>query len=154
MFYLTTHSTHFLTVIWRQTYGKDGLLFPISNKSSFICIIAQTGQYISLLNQLWSTGWNEKYLNGSTMKDRSEDPSHDERTLLPRSYISLLTGYRRKDFLFNDALSTFYIRLYGVIHMVQDHSDSLRGNPLPPLHGILFSISSKGSFISIIPQTG
>ena len=24
------------------------------------------------------------------MKDRSEDPSHHERTLLPRSYISLL----------------------------------------------------------------
>ena len=22
MFYLTTHSTHFITVIWRQTYGK------------------------------------------------------------------------------------------------------------------------------------
>ena len=27
-------------------------------------------------------------------------------------------------------------------------------NPLPPLHGLLFSISSKGSFISTIPQTG
>ena len=27
--------------------------------------------------------------NGSTMKDRSNDPSHHERTLLPRSYISL-----------------------------------------------------------------
>ena len=26
------------------------------------------------------------------MKDRSDDPSHHERTLLPRSYISLLEG--------------------------------------------------------------
>ena len=26
------------------------------------------------------------------MKDRSDDPSHHERTLLPRSYISLLPG--------------------------------------------------------------
>ena len=26
------------------------------------------------------------------MKDRSDDPSHHERTLLPRSYISLLYG--------------------------------------------------------------
>ena len=39
MFYLTTHSTHFIygyTVIWRQTYGKGprGLLFPISSKGS------------------------------------------------------------------------------------------------------------------------
>ena len=28
--------------------------------------------------------------------------------------------------------------------MVKDHTDSERGNPLPP-HGLLFSISSKGS---------
>ena len=52
--------------------------------------------------------------------------------------------------LFNDALNTFYLRLYGVGHMVKDHSDSERGNPLPP-HGLLFPISSKGSFICTIP---
>ena len=34
-----------------------------------------------------------------------------------------------------------------------DHSDSERGNPLPP-HGLLFLINSKGSFICTIPQTG
>ena len=45
-----------------------------------------------------------------------------------------------------------YLWLYGVKHMVKDHSDSERGNPLPP-HGILFPISSKGSFICTIPQT-
>ena len=33
--------------------------------------------------------------------------------------------------LFNDALNTFYVRLYGVRHMVKDHSYSERGNPLP-----------------------
>ena len=55
-------------------------------------------------------------------------------------------------FLFNDALNTFYLRLYGVEHMVKDHSDSERGNLLPP-HRLLFPISSKGSFICIIPQT-
>ena len=55
--------------------------------------------------------------------------------------------------LFNDALNTFYLRLYGDGHMVKDHSDSERGNPLPP-HGLLFPISSKSSFICTIPQTG
>ena len=54
--------------------------------------------------------------------------------------------------LFNDALNTFYLRLYGVRH-VKDHSDRERGNPLPP-HRLLFPISSKGSFICTIPQTG
>ena len=52
--------------------------------------------------------------------------------------------------LFNDALNTFYLQLYGVGHMVKDHSDSERGNLLQP-HGLLVLISSKGSFICIIP---
>ena len=52
-----------------------------------------------------------------------------------------------------EALNTFYLRLYGVRHMFKDHSDSEKGNPLPP-HRLLLSINSKGSFIYIIPQTG
>ena len=55
--------------------------------------------------------------------------------------------------LFNDALNTIYLRLYGVGHMLKDHSDSERRNLLLP-HGLLFTINSKGSFICIIPQTG
>ena len=55
--------------------------------------------------------------------------------------------------LFMDTLNTFYLRLHGIRHMVKDHSDSERENSLPP-HGLLFPISSKGSFMCIIPQTG
>ena len=47
----------------------------------------------------------------------------------------------------------FYLRLYGVRHMVKDHSDSEKGNPLPP-HRLLLSINSNGSFICTIPQRG
>ena len=32
--------------------------------------------------------------------------------------------------LFNDAHNMFYFGLYGVDHIVKDHSDSERGNPL------------------------
>ena len=62
---------------------------------------------------------------------------------------------RRKEgnVLFNDTLSTFYLPLYGVRHMLKDHSDSERGIPLLPL-GLLFPISSNGSLICTIPQTG
>ena len=60
---------------------------------------------------------------------------------------------RERNVLFKDALNTFYLRLYGVRHMVKDHSDSEKGNPLPP-HRLLLSINSKGSFICTIPQTG
>ena len=62
-----------------------------------------------------------------------------------------LCGKEGKNVLYNDALNTFYLWLYGVRHMVKDHSDSKRGNPLPTLHGLLFSIS-KGSFICMIPR--
>ena len=64
-------------------------------------------------------------------------------------------GWGRKEgkVLFNDALNTFYLRLYSVGHMVKDHSDNEGGNPLPS-HRLLFPICSKGSFICIIPQTG
>ena len=55
-------------------------------------------------------------------------------------------------FLFNDALNTFYLRLYGVRHMVKDHSDSEKANPLPP-HGLLIPISSEGSFLCTTPHT-
>ena len=38
----------------------------------------------------------------------------------------LSTEYRKEEgnILFNDALNTFYLRLYGVGHMVKYHSDS------------------------------
>ena len=39
---------------------------------------------------------------------------------------------RERNVLFNDALNTFHLRLYGVRHMVKDHSDREKGNPLPP----------------------
>ena len=35
----------------------------------------------------------------------------------------------------------FYLRFYGVGHMVIDHLDSQKGNLLLPLHGLFFSIS-------------
>ena len=60
---------------------------------------------------------------------------------------------RERNVLFNNTLNTFYLRLYGVRHMVKDHSDSEKGNLLPP-HSLLLSINSKGSFICTIPQTG
>ena len=52
--------------------------------------------------------------------------------------------------LFNDALNTFYLRLYGVRHMVKDHSDSEKGNPLPP-HRLLFPIIQQGFFYMHYP---
>ena len=35
-------------------------------------------------------------------------------------------GRKEGNVLFNDTLNTFYLRLYGVGHMVKDHSDTER----------------------------
>ena len=105
MFYLTTHSTHF----YLRLYGvrhmvKDHsdsekgnplpphrLFFPISSKCSFICTIpdriTHTTAFVTPVVEHWLVREIAQWLN--PMKDRSDDPSHHERTLLPRSYISL-----------------------------------------------------------------
>ena len=54
--------------------------------------------------------------------------------------------------LFNDALNTFYLRLYGVRHMVKDHLDSEKGNPLPP-HVLLFPMNNMHRLIERITHT-
>ena len=43
-------------------------------------------------------------------------------------FAELLVVMRRKEgnILFNDALNTFYLRLYGIGDTVKDHSDSER----------------------------
>ena len=51
---------------------------------------------------------------------------------VPTSLIHYSSEGRKEIFLFNDALNTFYLRFFGIMHMVKDHSDSERGNPLLP----------------------
>ena len=70
---------------------------------------------------------------------------HVEKTGETRSHCC--SNVSEGNVIINDALNTFYLRLYGGTHMVKDHSDSERGNPLPP-HGLLFPISSKGLYAS------
>ena len=40
----------------------------------------------------------------------------------------IIIGRKEGNVLFNDALNTFYLRLY----MASDHSDNERGNPVSP----------------------
>ena len=68
------------------------------------------------------------------MKDRSDDPSHHERTLLPQSYILLL--------LFSDKLCILLqLNHIGHKHSVKDHSDNERGNQLLNLYGLFSSVN-------------
>ena len=60
-------------------------------------------------------------------------------------YYFSISDWKEGKVLFNDVLNTFYLRLYGVGHMLKDHSDSEIGNPLPP-YWLLFPINSKDYF--------
>ena len=108
MFYLTTHSTHFYLRLYDIGYMvKDhsnsergnplpphGLLFVINSKGSFICTIPQTGfAFVTPVMEHWLEREIAQWVH--PMKDRSDDPSHHERTLLPWSYISLLVLTRQ-----------------------------------------------------------
>ena len=121
--------------------------------------IAHTIAFVTPVVEHWLEREIDQWVH--PMKDPSNDPSHHERTLLPRSYISLpfknevqkkKKKRKKGNVLFNDALNTFSLWLNGIRHVVKDHS--ARGNLLLPLHGLLFLISSKESFICNIPQTG
>ena len=67
------------------------LLFLISSKGSFICTIpdriAHTMAFVTPVVEHWLERKLAQWVH--PMKDRSDDPSHHEWTLLPRSYISL-----------------------------------------------------------------
>ena len=98
-------------------------------------------------NVLFNDVLNTFYLRLYGVRHMVKDHSDSERgnPLLPHELLFLISSKEGKEgnILFNDTLNTFYLQLYGVRHMVKDHSDSKRGNPLLP-HGLHFLISSKG----------
>ena len=56
-------------------------------------------------------------------------------------------GRKEGNVLFNEALNTFYLRLYGIRHMVEDHSSSKIANLLLSSHRLLFLINNKGFYM-------
>ena len=93
MFYLTTHSTHFIYgyMVKDHSDSEKGkplpphrLLFPIIYAPSH----RQDNTFVTPVMEHWLEREIAQCVHH--MKDRSDDPSHHERTPLPRSYISLL----------------------------------------------------------------
>ena len=100
MFYLTTHSTHFIygymaSDIWLRTIlivRKEtrcrhiGFSFRLTAR---VLLYAPSHRKDSTYHGLCYTCLEREIAQWvHPMKDRSDDPSHHERTLLPRSYIS------------------------------------------------------------------
>ena len=66
--------------------------------------------------------------------------------------LMLIIKEGRNEMFYLSSNSKHYLRLYGIIHMVKDHSGSVRANPLLP-YGLFFLNNSKSSLICIISQT-
>ena len=122
--------------------------------SSICSTLPQAGKHIPqpLTYQWWITGWDEE----NTKSERWFDPANQApQTCALPTELDLGPIYSRRkkgNVSFNDALNIFYLLLYGVRHMVKDHSDRERGNPLLP-HGLLVLINSKGYFVCIIQHS-
>ena len=107
MLYLTTHSTHFIygymaSDIWMRTI----LIARMKTRCRYIgysfrftawaILYAPPHIQDSVYHGLFFTPVVDHWLEQEIaqwvhpMKDRSDDPEHHERTLLPRSYLSLL----------------------------------------------------------------
>ena len=129
MFYLTTHSTHFILRLYgvgnmvkdhsdserRNPLPPHGLFFPINSKGSFICTITDSIAHTTTFVRPVVEHWLEREIAQSVhpMKDRSDDPSHHERTLLPRNYISLPNTNSADVYCFNIMYTTLlYLGLY------------------------------------------
>ena len=164
MFYLMTHSTFYLwlygTKEWRIFLFNDTL------NTFYLWLYVRKEEMFYLMTH--STHFIYDYM---------EEGKEEEMFYLMTHSTHFIYDYMEgRNVLFNDTLNTFYLWLYGrkeemfylmmpsahfiydynngVRHMAEEHSASERGNPLLPLHELFFSISSKGSFICTISQTG
>ena len=161
MFYLTTHSTHFIygymaSDIWLRTIlivRKETSCHHIGYSlrlTARVLLYAPSHRQDSTYHSLCYT--SRGALAG--MRNSSMGSPHEgsiRRPIAPWAN-TLTTELHLAPVLVNNALNTFYLQLYGIGHMVKDHSESKRENPLSP-HGLLFPISSKGTLYAS-SQTG
>ena len=152
MFYLTTHSTHFIysymaSDIWLRTIlivRKETCCRHIGYSyrlTARVILYAPSHRQDNTYHGLCYT--SRGALAGT--RNGSMGPPHEgsiRRPTAPWANANI-----------KNVICTLKYGYYSVRHMVKDHSNSERENLLPP-HRLLLSINSKGSFICIIPQTG
>ena len=99
-----------------------GLLFPISSKGYFICTIPRTGNTYHGICYTSHGHWLEREIAQwvHPMKDRSDDQSHHERTLLP---WSLRSPFKKERYLIRQNNTTYtFSRMFSFSSIGQDKS--------------------------------
>ena len=134
MFYLTTHSTHFIydymaSDIWLRT----------------ILIVRKETRCRHI-------GYSYRLTVRVLLYAPSQRQDNTYHSLCYTSH-GALAGMRNSSMgpLFITTHFTFCLQLNDIKHMAKDHLNNVRAKSLLPLHGLL--LSNKGYFISIILQT-
>ena len=139
-----------------------GLLFPISSKGSFYMHhptdrITHTTAFVTPVMEHWLEREIAQWVH--PMNDRSDDPSHHERTLYLWAMSRSPGGKegRKGMFYLTTHLTHFYLRVYGIRHMVKDHSNREKGNPLPPhrlfyMHHPTARITHTAAFVTPVVE--
>ena len=94
-----------------------------------------------IFKQPWATC--EKMPMMVTKKERRRrrrKKKDDKKTKIMNMIMVIRRKKGRKEERKKIAFNTFYLQFHGVRHMVTDHRYYERGNPLPPLHGLIFPI--------------
>ena len=100
MFYVTAHSRHFIY----GYYGVGHMVEDHFNNEKRNHVVAIFMSYSFTL--------------------AARDPPYHGRKLYHGLMDGWMDGWKEGNVLFNDALNTFFnLRLYGVRHMVKDHSE-------------------------------
>ena len=96
MFYLTTHSTHFiygymLSDIWLRTIliVRKETRYSFLLAARFLLYVPSHRQDSTYHGLCYTSRGALAGTRNSSMKDRSDDPSHHERMLLPRSWLKI-----------------------------------------------------------------
>ena len=107
----------------------------------------------------WRVALCTTHLQAGSMLGFGEPCSFGEEQQLRREekfkLLSFVTeGRKEGNVLFNDALNTFYLRLYGIRYMVKDHSDSEREETRCCHIGYSFQLTAKVLLYAQSHKTG
>ena len=146
MFYLTTHSTHFI-------YGLYGVRHMVKNHSyrererEMFYLTTHSTHFIYgyMASDIW--------LRTILIVRKETRCRHIGYSYRLTARVLLYAPSHRQDNTYHGLCYTSRGALAGTRNSSMGHSYRERGNALPP-HGLLFPISSNGSSICIIPQTG
>ena len=121
------------------------LRYKIVRIYNYSVVVGCTSRWVDSSLSFHRIPKEDKHLWLNVIKRKHWAPTNNEKKRMKEFVDHFISALKEGNVLFNDALNTFYLRLYGVRHMVKDHSDRERRNLLSS-HGLLaLKVTSRSS---------